>query len=76
MMLTFKAIEIQTDSARPTGKIELYLARGKKEAASKLLYTRRLKNRNCKLGPTGLVVSCGTTAWVLTSSRRIRKASR
>ncbi|MCI0563913.1 MAG: hypothetical protein MN733_36020 [Nitrososphaera sp.] len=64
-MPLFRAIELSVDSADPTGRVEYYQARGKKAAAKKLLYTRRLQDGRCKLGPTGLVVSCGKTAWVI-----------
>lgn len=64
-MPLFRAVELAVDTGDLTGRVEYYQARGKKAAAKKLLYTRRLKNGRCRLGPTGLVVSCGKTAWVI-----------
>lgn len=64
-MPLFKAVELAVETADPTGRVEYYRARGKKAAAKKLLYTRRLKNGRCRLGPTGLAVSCGKMAWVI-----------
>lgn len=48
-------------------KVEHYRAADKTEAVKKMLYTRRLAKKNCKLGVTGLVATCGDgTAWVIT----------
>lgn len=65
-MARFKAVQVRIETADPTGRVEYYQARGKKDAAKKVLYTRRLKDGRCKLGPTGLVVSCSDgMAWVI-----------
>jgi hypothetical protein len=66
-MSIFRAVQVRIETADPTGRVEYYQARGKKDAAKKLLYTRRVKDGRCKLGPTGLVVSCPDgMAWVIT----------
>lgn len=66
-MPMFRVVQITIETAERTGRSESYVARGKKEVARKLLYTRRVKDGRCRLGPTGLVVSCPDgTAWVIT----------
>lgn len=76
-MPMFKAVQITIETAEPTGKTEHYRARGKKDAARNLLYTRRLKHGGCRLRPTGLVVSCPDgTAWVITKRTNRKRARR
>lgn len=73
-MPSFKAIELFVESGEPTGKVEHYTARNKKEAARKVLYTRRLKQGRCRIGATGLVISCSNDkAWVLMKESKRRK---
>jgi hypothetical protein len=70
----FQVVQITIETAERTGKAEYYLARGKKDAARKLLYRRRVKDGRCRLGPTGLVVSCPDgTAWVITKRQKRTK---
>jgi hypothetical protein len=69
--MIFRAVQVEISTGRETGKVESYRARGKRDAAAKLLYTRRLKHARCRLGPTGLVAACGDgTAWVITRRGR------
>ncbi len=68
-MASFKAIELNIQTGTPTGRVEYYTAKNKKEAGRKLLYMRKLKSKRCRLGPTGLVVACGVTAWVLSRKK-------
>jgi hypothetical protein len=60
----FLAVEMDLDTGKPTGRREIYLARNAKEAGKSLLHTRRLTDGGCRLGPTGLVVTCGSRVWV------------
>jgi hypothetical protein len=69
--MIFRAVQVEVKTGRETGKVESYRARGKQAAARKLLYTRRLKDARCRLGPTGLVATCADgTAWVITRRGR------
>lgn len=66
-MPMFKVVQITIETAERTGRSKYYVARGKKDADRKVLYTRRVKDGRCRLGPTGLVISCPDgTAWVIT----------
>lgn len=69
-MAMFRAVQLVVDTGKPTGRVEWYLAHGVKDAGKMLLYTRRLKNARCRLGPTRRVVSCPDgTAWVVVAER-------
>lgn len=74
-MPLFKAVQIEIDSGKSTGRKEWYFAKNSKDAARQLLYTRKLKHSKCKLGPTGRVVAnCGDgTSWVITRQKQTRK---
>lgn len=75
--MRYKAVQLEVKTGEPTGRLEHYVARGKKEAAKRLLYTRRIKNGRCRLGPTGLVVSCvDGTAWVIIKEKRSRRSAK
>ena len=64
-MENFTAIEIGTDHDL-TGRSETYQAHSLKEAAGNLLYTRKLKDGNVRMGSTGQVVFCSDgTSWCI-----------
>lgn len=69
-MARYKAVQMNVETGAPTGAVETYVARGRKEAVRKVLYTRRLRSRACRLGPTGSVVRCPDgTAWAVVPER-------
>jgi hypothetical protein len=74
-MPIFKASQFDSETGKPTGKVEFYLARGKNDALKKVLYTRRLKDARCRVTPTGfpLVICPGRGVWVVTAEKRRRK---
>lgn len=69
----FLAVEMDVETGERTGRVEVYRARTAGEAAKKVLYTRRLKDGRCRLGPTGRVVDCGSRAWVTLPAKKRKK---
>lgn len=73
-MPTFMAFEFDSEKCEPTGKVEYYLARGKKDALRMVLYTRQLKDRRCRSSARGLpIVHCPSASWAVVREKKARQ---
>lgn len=53
---TYQAHEYDAQTMMPTGRVEHYMAVNHAQAVQNVLYTRRLKDGNAFVGPSGGVV--------------------
>ncbi len=74
---SFLAVEMDTATGKPTGRMELYQGKDRDEATAHLLYARKISNGYWRLGPSAhTVLMPGTSptnpgkVWVMMNGSR------
>jgi hypothetical protein len=69
MPKSFRAYEFEKDAMAMTGAVEHYTAETIDEAVQKLLYTKKLRDGDAFIGPSGRSVYTGNRAWSVVEER-------
>ncbi len=62
---TFKAIQIDARTQRPTGEIRQIMAATRSEALAALLSELSVADSAARIGPNGRIVQVGDHAWIM-----------